>query len=107
MPIPLMHQAAILKAITGHDGYGAPITTSTNIVCRFLIRAQNVRTLEGDTIESHAFVSLKEIVKPGDIINYQGAELPYFYNKDYPILGTVKAVTDLSGTKIKWMQVVI
>ena len=106
MPIPLMHQPAILKVITGHDGYGAPITTNTNIVCRFKIRAQTVRTLEGDTIVSHAFVSLKEAVKPTDILNYHGSDLPYFQNKDFPILGLMKTIPDLSG-QIKWYQVVI
>ena len=106
MPLKPMHQAAILKVVTGHDGYGKPITTNTNILCRFSIRAQTVRTLEGDTISSHAFVSLEQACKPTDLINYQGADLPYFYNKDFPILGTVRTPQDIAG-KIMWYEVVI
>jgi hypothetical protein len=108
MSLKPFRQSAIIKVITGRDGYGKPTTTSTTVSCRFIAEEGIKRTKEGDEIRYQAKVSLPNTVspKPGDLINCQDTTLAAFYNRDIPILSYVRAVPDLVGG-VKWWEVLL
>jgi len=101
-----MNQTALLKVLTGRDGFGKPTYSSTSVQCRFIPGSGIKRTKEGDEIKYRAKVFLTNAVKPGDVINYQGLDIPEFYNADLPVLDGVHGVPDISGA-IQWYSALL
>ena len=98
MSLKPMNKPAIWKHVVRYDIYGKPVFVNREIRCNYTSRAQAVRTLEGDTINSRAFIALKERVLPGDVVKIDGI--------NHSVQGTVKSINDLAGN-VLWYEVVV
>lgn len=69
-----LNQTAILKATTGYDGYGDPITETKTIPVRWEGKRRLVRDSQGREVISEARFFCLERVKPDDLVEYSGEE---------------------------------
>ena len=69
-----LNQTAILKATTGYDGYGDPITETKTIPVRWEGKRRLVRDSQGREVISEARFFCLERAKPDDLVEYSGEE---------------------------------
>ena len=81
-----LNQTATWKRVVGLNMYGEPETEEANIKVRWEGKRRLVRNVQGQDVVSEAKVLCRELVSPGDILEYGDREWPVIAVTDVPDL---------------------
>lgn len=69
-----LNQTAVWKQVVGRNEFNEPITEETIIRVRWEGKRRLVRNVQGEEVISEARVFCKEMVLPGDLLEYDDRE---------------------------------